>query len=131
MAKISLEARANKIEVSTGNGKKTLEVVKIEGHVISAERKADYSYKRCLRIHLDPETQKDGITQLNFYGTSPVRGGDKIRAGIILDETVKEYGGAAEAFYVEITDQRGHHIRRDFRNQDKGGFSNRDLGLED
>ena len=131
MDKISLEARANNIEVSTGNGKKTLKVVNIEGHVRSAEIKADYSYKRCLHIYLDPETQKEGITQLNFDGTSPIRGGDKIRAGLILNETVKKNGGAAEAFYVEIINQNGHYLRRDFRDRDKGGFSNRDLGLKD
>ena len=131
MAEISLEALANTIEVLSEGRRETLKIARIEGYVARAEGGIkDYSHKNRLRIYLNPKTQVDEITQLNFYGTSPVRAGDKIGAGIILNEIVKGYGGAAEAFYVEIIDERGNYLRRDFRDNCEGPWFNRDLGLD-
>ena len=120
MAEVSLEALAQEIEVEG----KTLKIARIEGYVTRAEGgRKDFSHRNHLRIYLNPETQKDKIIRLDFYGVSPVRTGDKVRAGIILEEKI-------EAFYVEIIDERGHYLRRDFRDNCGGSWFNRDLGLE-
>ena len=127
---MNLESRALNIEVSGREGKETIKVVKIEGHVESVEGKIDHYAKKCLRIHLNRETQKDGIAELNFYGTSPVRGGDKIRVGLILNENVIKYNAAGEALYMEIIDERGHYSRRDFGDEYVMHVFNTELGLE-
>jgi hypothetical protein len=132
MAEISLEARSNKIEVVRPHTRSLLKIVRIGGYVTKVEGgRKDNTHESHMRIYLNPETQRDNITQLNFYGTSPVRSGDKIAAGIILDEEVRTGGKAGEAFYVEIIDQRGNYLRRDFMNNCGTGWFNRDLGLQD
>lgn len=116
-----------RIEVKEG----FLEIYGIKGDVKSAESKADASGRKCLRIQLDSETQKEHIGRLNFYGASPVKGGNRVRAGLILTEEVIKHHDIGEAFYIEIIDERGHYIRRDFRDGCEGNSSNLELGLED
>ncbi len=134
MGKISLEALANKIEILTERGIETLKIVRIEGYVTSAEGgRKDASHRNYLRVYLNPIPPIE-ITQLNFYGTTPVREGDKVRVGIILDEKMspllRKKAEVGEAFYIEIIDERGKYLRRDFRDNCEGPWFNRDLGLE-
>ena len=123
---MNLEDRALNIEVYGRGGGEILQVTKIEGHVTSVRGMLDPSNnKKYLRIHLDSDTQKDDVIELNFCGESPVKGGDKIRAGLILGES------SIDALYLELLDERGHYLRRDFSDEYTTHISPRDLGLED
>ena len=115
--KIDLEALASNIEVLGEKGKEILRVAQIEGYVIKVEGRKDNSNKKYLHIHLNPKTQRDGIERLNFYGMSPIRGGDKIRAWLILDEKVIKYHAAGKTLFLEIIDERGKYLRRDFSDE--------------
>ena len=130
MSKTNLEARSNEIVVLSGKARQKLKITNIEGQVIKVNNIRGDQHRNYLNVHLKPETQKEGI-MLYFYGTSPVRGGDKIRAGIILDEEFSlERERIGDAFYIEIIDERSHYLRRDFRDECEGPWFERDLGLE-
>ncbi len=70
-------------------------------------------YQKKLHIALDSETSTYGIGLLKFMGTSPVRRGDNITAGLILGENV-EKSGEGEALYVSMWGDDEFLIRRDY-----------------
>ena len=70
-------------------------------------------YQKELHIALDEEISTYGIGLLKFRGTSPVRRGDNITAGLILGENVEELG-VGEALYVSIWGDDEFLIRRDY-----------------
>jgi len=104
----SLEEKAVEIEVQ-GDPQK---IIKIQGSVESVS--GFNAGQKFLHISLDSKTSTpEKIGLLKFYGESPVRRGDIIRAGLILEEDVKEYG-TGRALYVEIMEKDGSLTRRDF-----------------
>ena len=70
-------------------------------------------YQKKLHINLDPETSTECIGLLKFKGTSPVKGGDRIKAGLILEEYFKRYR-IGNILYLEVLKQDGCLERRDF-----------------
>jgi len=71
-------------------------------------------YQKKLHIVLNPKTSTpEKIGLLNFQGTSPVRGGDRIKAGLILDEYFEKHG-VGNILYLDILKQGGFFWRRDF-----------------
>ncbi len=70
-------------------------------------------YQKKLHIALDPESNPEEIKLLNFKGTSPVRGGDKIKVGLILDEYFERYR-IGNILYLGILKQEGSSERIDY-----------------
>jgi len=70
-------------------------------------------YQKKLHITLDPKTSTENIGLLKFQGTSPVRGGDNIKAGLILDKYSETYEGG-NILYLGILKQDGSLERVDF-----------------
>jgi len=67
-----------------------------------------------LHIVLDPKTSTpEKIGLLKFQGTSPVRGGDRIKVGLILDEYFEKHG-VGNILYLDVLKQNGSFGRRDF-----------------
>jgi len=79
-------------------------------------------YQKFLSISLEPETCI--INLLRFKGTSPVKGGDIIRAGLILGENV-EKGCTGEALYVDILEEDRYSGRRVL--EEGGSLARRDF----
>ena len=120
----ALEQKA--VEIKVGGEKKEIseiegvvkdvygfnELIKIKpkGHEIFAGPPPSY-YQRHLSISLDSETSTHHIPQIKFIGTSPVRGGDRIRAGLIVDSAFPK-----EAIYVGILKEDDSYERIDFMN---------------
>ena len=112
MSLTSLEEKAVEVKID-GVQKK---VVCINGIVSSVTGRCDTvrNYTRALSIGLNGWAKEQGVVLLEFRGTSPVRKGDIIRAGLVLGEDI-EKRGSGEALYIEITDEHGHRARLDFR----------------
>jgi len=70
-------------------------------------------YQKELHIALDPESNPEEIKLLKFKGTSPVRGGDRIKVGLILDEYFERYK-IANILYLGILKQDGSSERIDY-----------------
>ena len=116
----NLEEKAVEIEINETLTK----VVSVEGSVESVSGfnepiilKIDHTtivgYQKKLHINLDPETSTECIGLLKFKGTSPVKGGDRIKAGLILEEYFKRYR-IGNILYLEVLKQDGCLERRDF-----------------
>jgi len=127
----NLEEKAVEIEID----KNLIKVVSVEGSVKSVSGfnkpikispitpstsfgKSIRSYltghQKRLQIALYPETSTpEKIGLLKFKGTSPVRKGDLIKAGLILGEDVEKYG-TGDALYIDIFEKDGSLVRRDF-----------------
>lgn len=70
---------------------------------------AEMGHQKHLNIHLFPETSTDDVSLINFKGTSPVIGGDCIKAGLIVNPSPLE-----EVIYVGILREDGSYKRIDF-----------------
>ena len=70
-------------------------------------------YQKELNIVLNPMTSTNKTVLIKFKGTSPVREGDRIEAGLILDKDFKKYK-VGEIIYLGILNQDGFPGRRDF-----------------
>jgi hypothetical protein len=114
----SLEEKAVEIEID----KNLIKVVSIECSVesVSGYNKpieinimSDTIYQKKLHITLDPKTSTEDIGLLKFQGTSPVRGGDNIKAGLILDKYSEKYEGG-NILYLGILKQDGSFGRIDY-----------------
>jgi hypothetical protein len=104
-------------------------IVETKGSVIRVSGFNKEDQKR-LHIVLDSRTSTpEKIELLKFYGESPVRGGDTISAGLILDQ-YSEKGGRGYILYLEILKQDGSLERIDFMyNYDPSLEDTKKLGL--
>jgi len=127
----NLEEKAVEIEVEKGVLKK---IVKIEG---SVDRVSGFNepigispttplttigqpiksyitgYQKKLQIVLDSKTSTHKISLLKFQGTSPVRDGDRIKAGLILDEYFERHQ-IGNILYLGMLKQDGSFGRIDY-----------------
>ena len=70
-------------------------------------------HQKRLQIALDSKTSTYKIGLLKFKGTSPIRKGDHIKAGLILGEEIEKYS-TGDALYIDIFEKDGSLVRRDF-----------------
>jgi len=120
----TLEEKAVEIEVQ-GDIKKVVEIKGLVDCVkgssepifipprIAIRPRSTYltGYKRNLHITLDPKSSGYNIRSIKFEGTSSVKGGDMIKAGLILEENRESYEGLG-VLYIEILDN-DFFVRRD------------------
>lgn len=128
MSSKDLEKKAVEIEIN----KNLIKVVSVEGSVKSvsgfnkpieikistgsigeAPNSHITGYQKKLNIILDPNTSTEDIELLKFQGTSSVKGGDRIKAGLILDDYFKRRG-IGTILYVGILKQDGSFGRIDY-----------------
>ena len=70
-------------------------------------------YQKKLQIVLDSKTSTHKISLLKFKGTSPVRDGDRIKAGLILDEYFERHR-IGNILYLGMLKQDGSFGRIDY-----------------
>ena len=128
----NLEEKAVEIEIQ-GVVKKVTEInglvknvsgynkpIKIKDHSIgSITRYLDFQttgYQKELLIFSDSKISTDEIISLNFSfrGTSPVRGGDRIKVGLILDKDIEIIYRTRNILYLGILNQNGSLGRIDY-----------------
>ena len=101
-----LEEKAVEIEVNEDLQK----IVQIVG---SVESVSGFNERGFLHINSDFKISPIGKIRLKFKGTSPVRGGDRIKAGLILSQYFEEEG-EGDLLYLGILKQDGSFGRIDY-----------------
>ena len=92
-----------------------VEISSITSSTITGKTISSYltGYQKKLHIALDPESNPKEIELLKFKGTSPVREGDTIKAGLILDEYSKRYR-IGNILYLGLLKKDGSFGRVDY-----------------
>ncbi len=112
-----LESEATEIEIN-GQPVKIIEFTgKVSGRVVGLQ---DDERGKFLQFPIESdilygESWRNDVSTLRFFGSSPLRGGDNIRTGLIYDEnfSTKEKT-EGEVVYIEIYGLKGYRL--DFAN---------------
>lgn len=108
----TLEEKAVEI-IFKGDPHKIVQILGSVKSVSGFNKDLEFLYSNQKVLYINLKTIKNYVRLLKFYGTSPVRGGDIIKAGLILN-AYSEKDGSGYLLYLGILKQDGSFGRIDY-----------------